>query len=1008
MNTKNKEEFYTQAFENMIKADGHEKVFELFSTVPEISSGEVEDYFTKKINQLRDGDEKDHLAGKMKIFVKYKLNFLLLSFATFTDWDDVRRLLMSYPELASDQALLMFSEMLTFWKEKDFPENFLDDAHSKYGLLQICQEQGVEKTLREIAEEMGQATDVPIPASNLYEIGADHPHALVYNELDKIPMEYEFEIIKLIIPTNELGELQNRQVVIKNLLENIDKNTTPYIWGLLHNLLGQTLNALASDNLTREKAIEANLTALDVFTREKTPYLWAVVHQDLGISYYERISGDKSENIERAIASFSSALSYITQDIDPDFYAEIRSNLASTYLDRIKGTPRENFLEAIMAIQEILSVPNVKERSEFYAGVQNNLSLALYRLSLEAKDKDNRIEILNQAITAGKIALEIYAKEHNPSDWAMAQMNLGNAYRIRNLNKDDTSNAIMAFNQSLDIYSPESYPVAWSISKMALVNLYTESKEYQKALPISLELFETSPVTLYQFIGATQTGMIFYAKSNFSKAFDYLETAEKILNTLRLDSITEDTRRYISEGPANVYEYLIGVCINLGETAKAFEYVEAAKNRAFLEQVGIADLNFYPDHFHDNKLIEQEEILLEQYRENELALGANPTVSEQGKLVSRLEEIKFDLNKVWSNLENDMPDYVTYRRGFTGDYQSAQQVLGENAYIGAIVEYYVVFGELVIFVIRKGEPTPYIINTGKSWNTLQTYIQEYYRSVSKYPVDFTSMEAWNKLSDALIASVQPYLQDTEYIYFVPFSYLHLLPFHALRLDDGTFVIDRWLSSYTPSVATLKRALSKTGNEKSSFKTNALIIGNPTTSSDNLPNAEAESIAVARLFDSVVYTKSQATKQLVVDQSSGKSLLHFACHGTFDISNPMESFLLFADDQKLTANEIMNLNFDAATVILSACETGLTRIESGDEIFGLPRAFLYAGASSLIASLWKIDDKVTERLMVDFYKNLEGYSGFEPKANALRDAMLKTKKENSNPYFWGAFQLIGAS
>ena len=121
---------------------------------------------------------------------------------------------------------------------------------------------------------------------------------------------------------------------------------------------------------------------------------------------------------------------------------------------------------------------------------------------------------------------------------------------------------------------------------------------------------------------------------------------------------------------------------------------------------------------------------------------------------------------------------------------------------------------------------------------------------------------------------------------------------------------------------------------------------------------------------------------------------------------MSSGLLLAGgekgDGKLKASEIFSLNLKADTVVLSACETGLGKITNGDEIIGLTRAFLYAGAPSVITTLWKVNDRASYELMREFYTNLKTTK----KSEALRQAQLRIMKDYPHPFFWAAYELNG--
>jgi CHAT domain-containing protein/tetratricopeptide (TPR) repeat protein len=182
-----------------------------------------------------------------------------------------------------------------------------------------------------------------------------------------------------------------------------------------------------------------------------------------------------------------------------------------------------------------------------------------------------------------------------------------------------------------------------------------------------------------------------------------------------------------------------------------------------------------------------------------------------------------------------------------------------------------------------------------------------------------------------------------------------------------------------------------------------------------------------------YTGSTALEENI-KESYKPRLLHVATHGFFQPdttkgSNPLlRSGLMLTgagntlkgeknetgEDGILTAYEAMNLNLDNTDlVVLSACETGLGEIKNGEGVYGLQRAFKVAGAKSIIMSLWKVDDDATQELMVSFYRNWLGSASYGSKPSARmnkRSAFLKAQKELKakypNPYFWGAFVMVG--
>jgi CHAT domain-containing protein len=202
----------------------------------------------------------------------------------------------------------------------------------------------------------------------------------------------------------------------------------------------------------------------------------------------------------------------------------------------------------------------------------------------------------------------------------------------------------------------------------------------------------------------------------------------------------------------------------------------------------------------------------------------------------------------------------------------------------------------------------------------------------------------------------------------------------------------------------------------------------------LPGAEAEVRGISALLPARLLARDKATKPSVTAEAGRHPVLHFATHGELDARRPMASSLRLTptkeDDGRLTVDEIYNLDLAADMVVLSACATGLTAalngeaVSPGDEVVGFSRGFLYAGARSLVATLWPVDDDATAAIVVAFYRNLATL----PKAEALRRAQLAILTDQGgvgasgrargvqpiprasggvvHPFYWAAFTLVG--
>ena len=260
-----------------------------------------------------------------------------------------------------------------------------------------------------------------------------------------------------------------------------------------------------------------------------------------------------------------------------------------------------------------------------------------------------------------------------------------------------------------------------------------------------------------------------------------------------------------------------------------------------------------------------------------------------------------------------------------------------------------------------------------------------------------------ELYKLLIEPVLPFIK-TKLVYISPDSVLNYLPFEALR-KDGRYLIEDFSIAYAPSASVLKVCMDRERNRRESV----LALGNPNLKNPafRLVHAENEVNSLEGLFPQVdIYAGDDATESVVKEHGDGYDILHFACHGELNLDEPMLTSLRLAPDDEndgyLHAGEVFEHDLSASLVVLSACNSALGELTSGNELMGLTRSFLYAGAPSIVASLWTVDDRSTSYLMQQFYRNLATMS----KADALRAAKLATMKEYPDPFHWAAFCLQG--
>ena len=253
-----------------------------------------------------------------------------------------------------------------------------------------------------------------------------------------------------------------------------------------------------------------------------------------------------------------------------------------------------------------------------------------------------------------------------------------------------------------------------------------------------------------------------------------------------------------------------------------------------------------------------------------------------------------------------------------------------------------------------------------------------------------------ELYEALVAPIHHLLRG-RHLVFVPHEDLHHVPLHALY-DGKQYLTDSFAVSYAPSASIYALC------QQQPFHSNgpSLILG---VGDERTPFIEEESHSVAEtLPQPELFLGADATEQVLRDKGSGSRFIHIGTHGRFRSDNPMFSAIRLGDAY-LTLYDLYQLRLPAELVTLSGCSTGLNVVAKGDELLGLVRGLLSAGAKSLLLSLWDVQDRSTSELMKAFYARLRQNSD---KAGALKGAMQELREKHPHPYYWAPFILIGGA
>lgn len=269
-------------------------------------------------------------------------------------------------------------------------------------------------------------------------------------------------------------------------------------------------------------------------------------------------------------------------------------------------------------------------------------------------------------------------------------------------------------------------------------------------------------------------------------------------------------------------------------------------------------------------------------------------------------------------------------------------------------------------------------------------------AAARAALSLTNIEGHLKgIYDALVKPLEDFIGNSQSLVFVPSDFLHYLPFHAL-FDGSLFLADRFAISYAPT-ATIFKSFS---DRREPARGQALLMGVPDEAAPLILD-EIDSVRSV-LPNARTFVGPEATRERLKSEMANAGTIHIASHAVFRPDNPMFSSLQLHDGP-MNFFDIYNLKTSASLITLSGCGTGLSNVVAGDELLGLVRGFVYAGATSVVLSLWDVNDRTTADLMKYFYG---GIAEGQPKGRSLQSAMLRLRKEHPHPYYWAPFVLMG--
>ena len=505
------------------------------------------------------------------------------------------------------------------------------------------------------------------------------------------------------------------------------------------------------------------------------------------------------------------------------------------------------------------------------------------------------------------------------------------------------------------------------------------------------------------------------ARSSYELAVEHLERlrARARADDLKLAVVGQGENLYeritrLLLGPVSTY---CDACASGHQQAvnsrarDAFRWLERGKSRGLLE-----------DAFADQSHAANPTPRLRQARERvgELRAQLNAAYSSQYALdtpaargasatADDLERLELELSRATRELQILMRGDGALDVTALIDVERVQAVLDETT---CLVEYVVLGDEIACFVLRREHFAVYRriatrqdVEKALSWFWFHirkgTYGAEFVRS-NQQSLARSVNQALQQLSDLLLTPITAALSTVQHLVVVPHALLHGVPIHALMYEDG-ILLEAATVSYAPSAT----VFAGTATRPAPAIERPLIVAPEIA---DLPWVQEEARQIAeRIPGALVLAGADATLERVRREAPEYDSLHLATHGVFRADNPTYSALELADGW-LSVGELAELSRGRGLICLSACHTGMSGVGPGDELVGLTRAVLGAGASALVASLWAANDDTAPAFMGSFYAGLRSGAG---RAASLRAAALEMRSREPHPYFWAPFILVGA-
>ena len=554
-------------------------------------------------------------------------------------------------------------------------------------------------------------------------------------------------------------------------------------------------------------------------------------------------------------------------------------------------------------------------------------------------------------------------------------------------------------------FSTLSIPSKQAIALTLLARISLELGNVENAKRYAqniLRLIEETPIPLHVFPCYFIIAKVGEHTGDLTNAYEFYKRAAHEIEVQRGHLHYDELRVTFLKGKQQVYEALVRLALAAGtprdSAVEAYGWCERGKSRGLVDLLSQHSSSVQPQG--DRSLLLRVQHLHEEL--NSYQIRANS--ADKSRALPSGQDIELKKEELARNLKElskQNPEYASLQSVTTVSVEDVQSFLPSHS---SVVEYFIARDEVLAFVISKGG---LIVRRHLCTLNRLHHLHERFRlQIEKFQFGPKYVEEFkHQLQESMDRHLQELytelilpLEDdlrSPHLIIVPHGVLHYLPFHAF-FDGDEYLIDRHTISYAPSASVLKFCMTRNPVESCP----PVIAG---VADDRAPLIADE---IARLKtiapDACTYFGEDATQSAIRNAVTQADFVHLATHAFFRTDNPMLSAFKLSDGW-MTALDLYSIQCRTNLVTLSGCKSGVGALPDADELLGLMRGFLYAGAHSLQLSLWDVNDQATCTYMAAFYERWR--SGLS-KAEAVRAAAQTVRASHPHPYYWAAFSLIG--